>query len=1150
MRTGLKFSAFALVVFLVTAVAGADVRLSAASWLRQEPDKQKALSGLVRTMKPGTYRSPTRVHKVVIQTDQKQELELARSSGAIELADYGSFKLFLFDQQVLDREEPQGTAGGIGDLISPHGLSSQEFDIAVRDDFNLLLLRAGPIDTTTGEAPGQLLGHLARWGAAIRQSGAEETSLRLIQFIGPIKDEWLERLEASGFEPIAYVPNNGYLVQAHGLVSAQVERSDEFIQWEGPFLAEYKIHPALAADVSNPPHEMAVAVQFARGQRESADQIVSQVNAVKRLASSVIGDAYEVLNFTNLKIRIDPRRIIDVAVLSGVVNIEPWSPPEMFDERASQIVAGALSDDGKEARGPGYLAWLQSKGFSGTFGFAIDFSDSGLDRGSTVADKLHSDFLDGSGRSRVAYARDYTSELDPGDVPGHGTLNASVGAGANVSAEKGMRDSADFNYGLGVAPFALIGSSKIFQSNGRFDLIEPYTTLVSDAYGGGARISSNSWGSAANEYTIESQEYDARARDAVPSQPGNQEMVICFAAGNGGPGGRIGSPGTGKNVISVGASENSRKTGTDGCGVMNDSADNALDIAYFSAGGEVYDGRLKPDLAAPGTHIQGAASQHPEFDGSGVCGEDFESPYFPLEQTLYTWSSGTSHSTPQVAGAATLMRQFFLNRGDQPSAALIKAFLLNTTTYMTGERAGGDLPHERQGWGLLNIGRAFDSAPKVFVDQTTTLGESGQEFVMTGEVRDSSLPFRVTLAWSDAPGLSAFVPWVNDLDLEVTINGQVYRGNNLRGQQSEPGGEPNTKDNVEAVWLPAGTVGSFLIRVRAANIAGDGVPGNSDSTDQDFALVVYNGERKEVAVGALAGVNLIGGADAFADPGETVSMRIALKNVSPVAMSGAAGQLSSATQGITVETATAGFPDIGPGATGEGSTAFTFAVGRSVPCGSVIQFVLDVTSQGSRTRLPFSVTVGNPRPAEMFADDVESGEAKWTHGSGIKKKKQRVDTWTISTRRFRSGSSSWFTPNPARLVDAHLDTVPIQLPADGRNLFLVFYHTFEFEPPQFDGAVLEISTGEDFEDLGPKVLRGRYNGTIRDITSNPLAGRPGWVDGRLGQFQQVVVDVSSYAGKTVVIRFRIGTDANVKGQGWYIDDVSISGERVSCTPAT
>ena len=90
----------------------------------------------------------------------------------------------------------------------------------------------------------------------------------------------------------------------------------------------------------------------------------------------------------------------------------------------------------------------------------------------------------------MVYARDYTSELDPGDAQGHGTINLSIAGGANTSSAAGARDSAGFNYGLGVAPFALLASSKIFQSDGHFDLIEPYTRLVSDAYRDGARVSS------------------------------------------------------------------------------------------------------------------------------------------------------------------------------------------------------------------------------------------------------------------------------------------------------------------------------------------------------------------------------------------------------------------------------------------------------------------------------------------------------------------------------------------------------------------------------------------------------------------------------------------------------------------------------------
>mgnify|MGYP006197559573 CR=1 FL=1 len=35
--------------------------------------------------------------------------------------------------------------------------------------------------------------------------------------------------------------------------------------------------------------------------------------------------------------------------------------------------------------------------------------------------------------------------------------------------------------------------------------------------------------------------------------------------------------------------------------------------------------------------------------------------------------------------------------------------------------------------------------------------------------------------------------------------------------------------------------GPLAVEVLAANLAGDGVPGNGDDTDQDFVLVISNG---------------------------------------------------------------------------------------------------------------------------------------------------------------------------------------------------------------------------------------------------------------------------------------------------------------------
>lgn len=1155
MRMRLAFCFFAIALFVsISAVSASRLSSGVGGRLSVKTGGVHQRSSISAS----SYRSPGRLHKAVVSTDDPDALAQARAAGAIEIADYGSFKLLAMDESALASAEESSIAdanGRVGD-----GATGR---FTVRDDLNVLLLRSGAIDTTGDEATGAFVGMgrpAASFGLQAPASPGNESigsdQLRLIQFVGPVKRAWLDQLEVSGLEAVAYVPNNAYLVRGDSNARARLMSSNQraeargegFVQWEGPFLDEHKIHPALGEALAAPAGEITIAVQFALGSGERNARDNAEVKQARGLASSVLVDAYGVLNFTNLRMKIDASRIAFLAALPSVVNVEPWTPPQLLDERSDQIVAGELTTDRTGPRGPGYAAWLAAHGFSSNFNFAIDVSDTGLDRGVITPDKLHPDFLDSNKQSRVLYARDYTSELDPGDIQGHGTLNMSIAAGASTAADKDSRDPSGFNYGLGVAPFALIGSSKIFQSNGAFDLVDTYTKLVSDAYRDGARVMSNSWGEASNTYSIDSQEYDLRVRDAAPDQPGNQETTICFAGGNTGSVKRTSAPGTAKNVISVAAGESSRKDGVDGCNVKDVDADSAMDIAFFSSGGPADDGRIKPDITAPGTHIEGAASQHPLFDASGVCGPDSLEFYFPKGQTLYTWSSGTSHSTPQVAGAAALARQFLIGKGEPPNAALIKALLLNTTTYMTGERAGGDLPQARQGWGLLNMNRAFDATPKILVNQTNTFTDSGQQFVITGEVKDSTQPFRVTLAWTDAPGFSGVAPWVNDLDLEVTINGQVYRGNNFLGQDSQPGGDADAKNNVEAVWLPAGVVGAFVVRVRAANIAGDGVPANGDSSDQDFALVVYNGEKKDVAVATLASVTIAGGSDAFADPGETVSMRLSVSDASPIALTGGRGTLTTTTTGVTVTAGAADFPNIAPGQNAEGATPFTFTLAGNVVCGSAINFVLEVASQGSVSRLPFTVRIGKTQSAEFFSDAIESGESKWTHASGVKKKKLRVDTWVISSKRVHAGGSAWFTPDlGAQVIDAHLDTVPIQLPADGRNLQLVFFHTFEFERGTFDGGVIEISTGGDFEDLGPKILKGRYTGTIYEFTSNPLAARPAWVEGRLGTFQQVVVDLSSFAGKTVTIRFRVGTDQDGKGLGWYIDDVSLRGDRVSCT---
>ena len=154
------------------------------------------------------------------------------------------------------------------------------------------------------------------------------------------------------------------------------------------------------------------------------------------------------------------------------------------------------------------------------------------------------------------------------------------------------------------------------------------------------------------------------------------------------------------------------------------------------------DGRWKPEIVAPGTHIEAGVPQS-NYNGTSVCNQ-----YWPLGQTLYGWSSGTSHSCPAVAGGAALVYQWFLNEGmGAPSPAMLKAVLTGSTEYMTGVGAGGTLPSQSQGMGIMDLGRAFDGLPRMYVDQTELLATTGATHIVTGDVANPLQPFRVSLVW-------------------------------------------------------------------------------------------------------------------------------------------------------------------------------------------------------------------------------------------------------------------------------------------------------------------------------------------------------------------------------------------------------------------
>jgi extracellular elastinolytic metalloproteinase len=161
--------------------------------------------------------------------------------------------------------------------------------------------------------------------------------------------------------------------------------------------------------------------------------------------------------------------------------------------------------------------------------------------------------------------------------------------------------------------------------------------------------------------------------------------------------------------------------------------------------------------------------------------------------------------------------------------------------------------------------------------------------------------------------------------------------------------------------------------------------------------------------------------------------------------------------------------------------------------------------------------------------DFESGDGSWKDstitGAGI---------WNFNLVKRNSGGKSFYLPNAGSQSDKVL-TKTFNL--NSAKPHLVFYHFYNTEDG-WDGAVVEINQSGLWEDLGPKFIENGYNTQISVNDKSGISGRQAF-SGNSKTFIRSIIDLSTYTGNTVKIRFRFASDALQGGDGWYLDDISL-----------
>ncbi|CAN0349345.1 unnamed protein product, partial [Laminaria digitata] len=332
----------------------------------------------------------------------------------------------------------------------------------------------------------------------------------------------------------------------------------------------------------------------------------------------------------------------------------------------------------------------------------------------------------------------------------------------------------------GVAPDSKLAFFDLGNADDTLSIPEDIGDMWDAQYAAGARIMSNSWSLVTlSEPTARDVQLDEWVHD-------NPDAFVVFGAGNNGfmdgafnPG-SVQSPATAKTAMTVGASNSGpdrayayySSSSSNYDGVLWPGSDVSFEVSPYSARGPVGRFTAKPDVVAPGLMVHSAKASRSEDSGVETCALDS--------------LGGTSMSAPAVAGAAALVRQFFVEGmlakyldgeglcGEEggvhveaglceafdPPGYLMKAILVNSAEWLgdmqtvsyDGEVEWMTVLDFAQGFGAVQLasGIPTSGSKKGIFYHHDKLGSDETRFYSV-YVGDATKDLSVTLAWYDPP---------------------------------------------------------------------------------------------------------------------------------------------------------------------------------------------------------------------------------------------------------------------------------------------------------------------------------------------------------------------------------------------------------------